>query len=147
MHYAVLIVYVHIWELTFTNTPITLLWVVQIWNGPTPIIISQRAHYKIHNSSRLCRADVESILHMFVNCTKTKTLWNDIKDQILHKLGIHINLDPLTIILGYLLCDTNQSGWIPFSYKGRNISFSAAMNNIIRCISNDLKFKAWITIN
>ena len=107
---------------------------------------------KISYLCRMCNFDVESISHMFVNCTKTKTLWKDIKDHIRHKLRININLDPLTIILGYLLTDTNQKPMntilltvkkyiFSCAYKGRNLSFTAAMNNL-RFVYNDLKFIA-----
>ena len=105
---------------------------------------------KISYLCRMCNFDVESISHMFVNCTKTKTLWKDIKYHIRHKLRININLDPLTIILGYLLTDTNQKPMntilltvkkyiFSCAYKGRNLSFTAAMNNL-RFVYNDLKF-------
>jgi len=64
---------------------------------------------KISNSSkcRLCGMEDETIIHLFVECSCSVTLWQSLKIWISNCLNLNFDFTPQQIILGYLFQDAN----------------------------------------
>jgi len=64
---------------------------------------------KISDSSscRLCGTEDETIVHLFVECTQSKRVWQNLEQWIYTTINVTLNFSPLTIILGYLSRDSN----------------------------------------
>ena len=56
---------------------------------------------------RLCIDRLESIMHLFVNCTIAKTLWLALKKWIFNVINLNVDFTNCSIILGYLNTDSN----------------------------------------
>ena len=83
---------------------------------------------RIHNNDacRLCGEHIETILHIFFQCKKTKEIWTNLKQWILNCVHLEIQLNPLSVILGYYTYDSN---FIPI-----NTIFMAAKSYIFNCV-------------
>ena len=107
---------------------------------------------KIPSKCRVCANEIESIIHLLVNCTDVVALWNDIKKLINLKLRINIKFTPFDILFGYLYFDTNQKPVntiilvvkryiFSCAYTNRKLSLNIAMNYLKRAY-NDLEYLA-----
>ena len=56
---------------------------------------------------RICGQHSESLVHIFYECDQVKELWLNVKTWITSKLGINIDLDITTKMLGYTVQDEN----------------------------------------
>ena len=57
---------------------------------------------------RMCKEYNESILHLFVECRHTRDLWQNFQNMVKNITGLNVPIDKTTIILGYLLNDSNH---------------------------------------
>ena len=56
---------------------------------------------------RLCGLEIETISHLLVICTKTKSLWQNLNEWIHLKINKKLALTPLEIIMGHLNRDND----------------------------------------
>jgi len=61
-----------------------------------------------NSTCRLCKEHEETLLHLYVECNKSRLIWLKLENIIKIKLNISINFDKLTIILGYLNSDNRS---------------------------------------
>ena len=47
-----------------------------------------------------CNSEPETLCHLFVTCSKTVELWNNIKIWVRRSIGFHINIIDYTILFG-----------------------------------------------
>ena len=55
-----------------------------------------------NDTCRLCHCHVESLTHLFSECTVTNALWNNVVSWIETKISIKLHLDKISKTLGYL---------------------------------------------
>ena len=56
----------------------------------------------------MCGTFEETIKHLFVDCAKSKLLWNEVKTWI-GTVNIQLDLNPSLILLGYINLDANKT--------------------------------------
>ena len=73
------------------------------------------AKMKITNTSlcSFCGNQNETIQHLFYDCDRISELWENIRIWIRQKINIELNLNKLTVIMGYLNQDNHK---IPINF-------------------------------
>ena len=68
-----------------------------------------RIKLRSDNICSLCQVSPEDILHMFVQCSEVRVLWNNIENWIKMKLNITLKMDTTMKTIGY--CNYDEHFW------------------------------------
>ena len=97
------------------------------------------------SSSSLCRKcdnAPETLMHIFIECPVTVTLWDNIKKYVREKINYHSKLTNMDIKLGYLLSDQNRTPINILLILTKEYIFDSFKNNTVMCLDRLMhKFK------
>ena len=94
--------------------------------------------YKNDNVCVFCKQNVETIMHLFVDCNVVKNFWSEIKRNVSLYLGLELALTPQDIILGVLKATTTTTNIIYLTAKA--YIFQTARSNGILIFQNYCQF-------
>ena len=83
------------------------------------------------NNCRLCNRFEETIEHIFINCHHAIQLWININSWLNKNCNIPVNLDKITILMGYQLINNIQIPINTIIITAKNYLFQMAKNNSI----------------
>ena len=83
------------------------------------------------NNCRLCNSFEETIEHIFINCHHAIQLWTNINIWLNKNCNIPVNLDKITILMGYQLINNIQIPINTIIITAKNYLFQMAKNNSI----------------
>ena len=101
-----------------------------------------------NDTCRLCHCHVESLTHLFSECTVTNALWNNVVSWIETKISIKLHLDKISKTLGYLEQDNFFWPLNFFLTITRYYIFTCAYKHQdpnIYCLQNTMKQKFFLS--
>ena len=80
---------------------------------------------------RMCNSAQETLVHLFIQCEHVKTLWKNLENWILFKVGLNLTFSRTDIFLGYLYNDNNSVPINTIIISAKDYIFYCARNRTI----------------